>query len=94
MITAGRNPVLALDLLQEHETRIRTSIGLHGLEWFQRELSKILNVQMEQFRVYSMSRRWNNLSLWAKYAADQSDYCLEFVNEGPLFNEHVMEIKT
>jgi hypothetical protein len=63
-----RNPVLALDLLQEHELRIRTSIQTQGLDWFQRELSKILNAQMEQFRVYSLSKRFDNLSLWAKYA--------------------------
>jgi len=37
---------------------------------------------MEQFRVYSMTKRWNNLSLWAKYAADHTGYCLEFLNEG------------
>jgi hypothetical protein len=87
-----RNPVLALDLLQEHELRIRTDIQTRGLHWFQQELSKILNSQMEQFRVYSLSKRFDNLSLWAKYAADHSGYCLEFANEGPLFAEHVMEV--
>ena len=87
-----RNPVLALDLLQKHESTIRTSIQIHGLEWFQRELSKILNAQMEHFRVYSLSKRFDNLSLWAKYAAGHTGYCLEFANEGPLFGEHVMEI--
>ena len=87
-----RNPILALDLLQEHESRIRTSIQTQGLEWFQRQLSMILNAQMEQFRVYSLSKRFDNFSLWAKYAADHSGYCLEFANEGPLFGEHVMEV--
>jgi hypothetical protein len=87
-----RNPVMALDLLPEHESRIRTSIRTHGLEWFQRELSTILNTQMEQFRVYSLSKRFDNLSLWAKYAADHTGYCLEFANEGSLFGEHVMEV--
>jgi hypothetical protein len=80
-----RNPVMALDLLQKHESTIRMSIGLHGLDWFQRELSKILNAQMEQFRVYSLSKRFDNLSLWAKYAAGHTGYCLEFLNEGALF---------
>jgi hypothetical protein len=87
-----RNPVLALDLLRQHESRIRTDIQTRGLEWFQRELSQILNSQMEQFRVYSLSKRSDNLSLWAKYAADHSGYCLEFANEGPLFGEYVMEV--
>jgi Protein of unknown function (DUF2971) len=86
------HPVLELDLLQEHEPRIRTGIALHGIEWFQRELSKILNSKMEKFRVYSLSKRFDNLSLWAKYAANHTGYCLEFANEGPLFGEHVMEV--
>jgi hypothetical protein len=80
-----RNPVLALDLLQKHEATIRMSIRLHGLDWFMSEASKILNAQMETFRVYSLSKRWNNLSLWAKYAANHTGYCLEFANEGPQF---------
>src|SRR6202789_1461707 len=87
-----RNPILALDLLQENESTIRMGIQVHGLEWFQRKLSKILNSQMEQFRVYSLSERFDNLSLWAKYAGDHSGYCLEFANEGPLFAEHTTEI--
>ena len=87
-----RNPVLAIDLLQKHESIIRERIRTLGLEWFQRELSKILNEQIEQFRVYSLSKRFDNLSLWAKYAADHSGYCLEFANEGPLFHEHVIEV--
>ena len=86
-----RNPVMALDLLQKHESHIRMSIRLHGLDWFRRELSQILNAQMEQFRVFSLSKRFNNLSLWAKYAADHTGYCLEFANEGPLF-ENTIEV--
>src|SRR5580658_2319293 len=87
-----RNPILALDLVQENESRIRTSIQTLGLEWFQGELSKILNSQMEQFRVCSLSRRFDNLSLWAKYAADHGGYCLEFANADPLFGEYVWEV--
>ena len=29
-----------------------------------------------------MSRRWNNLAMWAKYAADHRGYCLEFSRVG------------
>ena len=27
-----------------------------------------------------MSKRWNNMSMWAKYAANHTGYCLEFAN--------------
>lgn len=88
----GRNPVLALDLLQEHESGIRKNIQTLGLDWFQREMVRILNAHMERFRVYSLSKRFNNLSLWAKYAAEHTGYCLEFANEGPLFGECAWEV--
>jgi len=84
-----RNPALALDLLEKAEANIRMMICLHGLDWFMRELSSILNRQMETFRVFSLSKRFNNLSLWAKYAAGHTGYCLEFVNEGPLFQNTI-----
>jgi hypothetical protein len=87
-----RNGVVALDLLRKCESTIRASIQIQGLEWFNRELSKILNSQMEEFRVYSLSKRFNNLALWAKYAANHTGYCLEFANEGPLFAENVFEV--
>lgn len=98
MVTFLRNayiashPILALDLLRQHEAIIRQNIQVHGLEWFQREMARVLNAHMERFRVYSLSKRFNNLSLWAKYADDHRGYCLEFANEGPLFGAHVMEV--
>ena len=42
--------------------------------------------------MYTLSKRFDNLSLWAKYAADHTGYCLEFANDGPLFSERVMEV--
>jgi hypothetical protein len=82
-----RNPVLALDLLQAEEQKIRGHVQRLGVEWFNIELSKIMNAQMEHFRIYSMTKRFDNFGLWAKYAADHTGYCLEFANEGPLFEK-------
>jgi hypothetical protein len=87
-----RNPVPALDLLEEYELQVRKHIQTLGLEWFQLELSTILSSYTAQFRVYSLTKRFDNLSLWAKYAADHTGYCLEFENKGPLFGEHVNEV--
>jgi hypothetical protein len=86
-----RNPVLALDLLQMQESIIRNRIQTLGMDWFMRKASGILNAEMEKFRVYSLSKRFDNLSLWAKYAAGHTGYCLEFANEGPLF-ENTLEV--
>lgn len=87
-----QNPVPALDLLQAHESRIRTDIRTHGVEWFQQQISSILNSHMETYRVYSLSKRYDNLSLWAKYANNHTGYCLEFLNEGLLFADHAFEV--
>jgi hypothetical protein len=38
--------------------------------------------EFESFRVYSLSKRFNNLLLWENYAADHTGYCLEFANKG------------
>ena len=38
-----------------------------------------------------MSKRYDNLSLWDRYAAHHSGYCLEFSNEGPFF-QHAREV--
>ena len=46
-------------LRQKHELHIRTNIDLHGLP---AKRSKTLNSQMERFRVYSLSKRFDNLS--------------------------------
>ena len=87
----NRNPVLALDLLRQDEDNIRDLIQKRGVEWFNSELSKILNAGMEQFRVYSLTKRFDNFGLWAKYADGHKGYCLEFANEGDLF-KHAFEV--
>jgi hypothetical protein len=46
-------------------------------------MAESLNAELNGFRIYSLSKRYNNLSLWAKYAANHRGYCLEFANQGP-----------
>jgi hypothetical protein len=86
------HPTIPLDELARQEPIIRYNVQKHGLEWCMRESSALLNAQLESFRVYSLSKRFDNLSIWAKYAADHTGYCLEFENKGPLFTEHVFEV--
>jgi hypothetical protein len=43
---------------------------------------------LQRFRIYSLSKRWNNPHLWKKYGGNHTGYCLEFHNEepfGPIF---------
>lgn len=62
-----------------------------GNGWCIEKLSQSLNEQLKGYRIYSMSKRYDNLSMWAKYGDNHSGYCLEFVNEGPLF-DHALEV--
>jgi hypothetical protein len=86
-----RNPGLPLAALEKEAIVIRHNVQKHGPEVLRRIMAKLLNKEMEGFRIYSLSRRYDNLSLWAKYASDHSGYCLEFANEGPLFT-HAKEV--
>jgi hypothetical protein len=80
-----RSPHLSRAELQHEEAIIRYNVPLHGKEKIQRRLTDILHQELKNYRIYSMSKRYDNLSLWAKYAGEHSGYCLEFANEGPLF---------
>lgn len=76
---------------KRHTMILQHNLRLHGMEFFHSEMTRLLHRDLESFRVYSMSKRWDNLALWAKYAGDHTGYCLEFTNEGPLF-EHAKEV--
>jgi hypothetical protein len=96
LYNAGRNPTLTSAAQGKSILNLRTYIESNGPEVMRRELSKILNRNLggvKGFRIYSMSKRWNNLSLWAKYADEHRGYCLEFVNEGELFKPHTVEVR-
>lgn len=84
-----RSPIIALDLLAQHEQRVREGIKTRGLDWHMQELRDSIYRQLEEFRVYSLSKRFDNFSLWAKYASEHTGYCLEFVNEGDLFEKAI-----
>ncbi len=85
------NPSMSKADRRRHTMILQHNLGVHGMEFFHSELTRLLHRDLESFRVYSMSKRWDNLALWAKYADDHSGYCLEFVNEGPLF-DHAKEV--
>ncbi|MGD1064591.1 MAG: DUF2971 domain-containing protein [Terracidiphilus sp.] len=84
-VRLGKNPHMSLEQ-QEYERQVlEHNLKQHGAEFFTRELSKVLNNELNDWKIYCLSKRWDNLSLWAKYANDHSGCCLEFANVGPFF---------
>jgi hypothetical protein len=51
-------------------------------------LKSALDPLLQRFRIYSLSKRYNNPYLWREYAGNHTGYCLEFRNQepfGPIF---------
>jgi hypothetical protein len=86
-----RSPHLTPAELEREREIIFYNVKLHGTEKLHRILTESLHSELKDYRIYSMSQRYGNFSLWAKYAGEHSGYCLEFVNEGALF-EHARDV--
>jgi hypothetical protein len=82
---AQRSPHLTPAELKKEKEIIFYNVGRHGTKNLSKNLTERLHAELKDYRVYSMKKRYDNLSMWAKYAGDHSGYCLEFANEGPLF---------
>jgi hypothetical protein len=84
-IRLNLNPNMSLDQQIYEGLVIDHNLKLHGRESITRGMSQYLNNELNGWRIYCLSKRWDNLSLWAKYANNHSGYCLEFANVGPFF---------
>ena len=80
-----RNQGLTRDAYEKQAVTIRSEARILGPDALWRMLRGNLYKGLEGFRIYSLSKRFDNLHLWDKYAAHHSGYCLEFANEGLLF---------
>src|SRR5258708_973202 len=89
LYNSNRNPTLARGAQEEIIGTLRYNIHHHGPEELRREMAKLFYKHLEGHRIYSLSKRYDNLGLWAKYADGHSGYCLEFVNEGEFFERAV-----
>src|SRR5437588_8750872 len=87
-----RNPNAPFAVRKREEFIIHYNVLRHGVACLQRRFSQGFNSELKDYRIYSLSMRYDNMNLWAKYAANHTGYCLEFANEGPLF-ERAMEVK-
>lgn len=70
---------------EQKEAELRAVVNGFGPDRLRKLITDQLKAEMDAFRVYSMSKRYDNMMMWAKYADDHSGYCLEFANDGPLF---------
>jgi hypothetical protein len=76
------NPGLSSERYELAKAQIKHNGVRFGSHVLLREMSKALNTELETLRIYSMSKRADNMALWAKYADDHKGYCLEFSNSG------------
>ncbi len=76
------NPGLSTKDYQFTKAQIEHNGALFGPDVLLKEMSKALHDEFKSIRIYSMSKRPDNLALWAKYADDHKGYCLEFTNSG------------
>ena len=76
------NPRASIDERAEVLRVATEGINALGIEAQHAEISKYFHASSSGTRILSLSTRWNNMSLWAKYAADHTGYCLEFANLG------------
>jgi hypothetical protein len=82
----SRNPGMTVEAQVREAVILDVNIRLHGGQTMMRGLAKSLNAELDDWRIYSLSKRYDNLSLWAKYARAHTGYCLEFANAGSFFS--------
>ncbi len=81
----GRSPRLPVEDQVREAVILDINISRHGAETLMRGLAKSLNAELDDWRIYSLFKRHDNLGMWAKYAGNHTGYCLEFANLGPFF---------
>jgi len=88
---AKSNPDMPKEDLEKNALIIRVNVRNHGPAALHPSLVQSLDTQLKDFRVYSMTKRFDMGNLWALYADGHRGYCLEFENVGPMF-EHAKDV--
>ena len=82
-------PAMSPDEEQYHRRVFEYNLPrLGGADWVIQSFENGLPKHFQNQRIYSVSKRPNNLHLWKKYAAGHTGYCLEFRTDG-VFKGHV-----
>jgi len=67
---------------EEHARRIDEVAASLGIDMMLDIATTMLHDLMTKFFIYSMSKRWDNLSMWEWYGSKHTGYCLEFLRSG------------
>ncbi len=78
----SQNPELQDEDYQRARAEIECGAKNFGTDLLLRKMAGLLHKELEDHRIYSLAERWDNLSMWAKYAGDHKGCCLEFANDG------------
>jgi hypothetical protein len=81
----GRNPQISIEEQVREGLIVDHNIKHHGTEVIMRRTVESLYRELDDWRIYCLSKRWNNMGMWAKYAGNHTGYCLEFANTGSFF---------
>ncbi len=78
-------PDLSAEEIPHEKEVIVFNVKMHGPAALMPLLVKILDAELEGYKIYSMTKRYDRMNLWALYAANHTGYCLEFQNTGDFF---------
>lgn len=76
------NPHLSVNDYEKAKAEIIFGCNKFGEGILLELMSEDLNSLFSKYRIFCLSKRYDNMSLWAKYANDHKGYCLEFRNNG------------
>ena len=85
------NPNMSPEELNQNELTIRHNARVHGPAALHPKLVESLDAELQDFKIYSMTKRYDMTNLWALYADAHCGYCLEFENVGELF-QHAKDV--
>lgn len=85
------DPNMSHNEFHQNKLILRETVRKHGHKALHPQVVEFMDAQLRDFRIYSMTKRYDMPNLWASYAGDHSGYCLEFKNVGDLF-EHARDV--
>src|SRR5947209_6915576 len=62
-----RNPRMSVEEQIKEGLILDYNLRRHGVDVFMRGTASSLYKELEDWRIYCLSKRWNNMGMWAKY---------------------------